>query len=222
MSEVNGIFSAIGVPIADAVAQHNAKQPQQKNLILVGCSASGLAWCVYLYEGFAGPVVQAPATPSHDAWVMAGIWLGAAAVALLVLLLALRAACGQRDPLAAFWRLALAGAAAALLWYRIDPDWGPVASFLLRGLYWSWLAAHLARFWAAAQPIGNREDRAARAAERERRRAEQAAREQWDAWLASVEEQNSRGWAGDGTQQEAEIHLGGQGGRHNPLDDRRF
>jgi hypothetical protein len=32
----------------------------------------------------------------------------------------------------------------------------------------------------------------------------------------------SRGSAGDATEEEARIHLGGRGGPRNPLDERRF
>lgn len=154
MSEIPGPFSAIGVPIADAIAQHRRLSPHDKKLTVIGNTAALLAWCFYLSPGFAQPVWRAPFSASQDALITAGIWAAVAIGAFLALLAGLRGVRGMRDWWAALWRLLLAGACAALLWQEVYPaDW-PAAAFLLKGFYWGWLAAHLARFWAAAQPFG--------------------------------------------------------------------
>jgi hypothetical protein len=61
-----------------------------------------------------------------------------------------------------------------------------------------------------------------RAAEREARRAERRAREEWREWLAIVERQTARTSAGDATEDRAREVLGGDGRRRNPFDERRF
>jgi hypothetical protein len=228
MSEIPGPLSAIGVPLADSFSQFRAAPPQQKQFIIVGLAASGFSWCVYLAPWFAGPVWQARMAASADEWVMAEIWAGVAVFALLALLVALMGSRGMRDGSAALWRLLLAGICAALLWWQVYPepegtDWVAVAGFFLKGTYWGWLAAHLARFCAASQLlVGDPEARQRRKLERERRRAERRLRKQFEEWVGSVEEQASQVAAHDATEDEARVALGGHGGRRNPLDERRF
>jgi hypothetical protein len=228
MSEIPGPLSAIGVPIADSFSQFRAAPPQQKQLIIIGLAASGLSWCVYLAPYFAVPLWQARMAASADDWLMAEIWGGVAAFALLTLLVGLMSARGMRDVPAALWRLVLAGICAALLWWQVYPapqgtDWVAVSGFFLKGTYWGWLAAHLARFCAASQLlVGDPEARLRRRLERERRREERRLRKQFEEWKASVEEQASQVAAHDATEDEARDALGGHGGRQNQLDERRF
>jgi hypothetical protein len=228
MSEIPGPLSAIGVPIADSISQFKAAPPQQRQLILVGLAASGFSWCVYLAPYFAGPLWQAGIAAPAEEWLVAEIWAGATAFALLALIVALAGARGMRDGSAALWRLMLAGLCAALLWWQIYPepegnDWVGVAGFFLKGAYWGWLAAHLARFCAASQLLfGDPEDRARRKLERERRREERRLRKQFDEWVKSVEAQASDVAAHDATEDEARAVLSGHGGRRNQLDERRF
>jgi hypothetical protein len=227
MSESPGLFSAVAVPIADSFSQFRAAPPQQRQFIIVGLAASGLSWCVYLAPYFAGPLWQAR-TASADEWLMAEIWAGVVAFALLALLVALMGTRGMRDGSAALWRLLLAGICAALLWWQVYPepegtDWVAVAGFFLKGAYWGWLAAHLAGFCAASQLlVGDPEARLRRRLERERRREERRLRKQFDEWAKSVEEQASQVAAHDATEDEARAALGGHGGRRNQLDERRF
>jgi hypothetical protein len=228
MSEIPGPLSAIGVPIADANAQRRAKPPHEKKLAIIGFAASLLAWCFYLSPDFAQPAWRAPFAASHEEWMAADIWAAVVVIAVVVLMAALAGVRGLRDWTAALWRLALAGTCGALLWWQIYPDadvgeWDASAAFLLKGLYWGWLAAQLARCWACLQLFGlGAEWREKRRAAREARRAEREARERWMAWQASVEDQMSRGSAGDATEQEAGVDLGERGGPRNSLDDQRF
>jgi hypothetical protein len=62
--------------------------------------------------------------------------------------------------------------------------------------------------------------RAARAAEQEARLEERRARERRRRWVAAVEQQMSRGDAGDATETQARAALSGR--RRNPLDERKF
>jgi hypothetical protein len=228
MSEIPGPLSAIGVPIADSIAQFRTAAPQQKQFIMVGLAASGLSWCVYLAPCFAGPLWQTRLAASADEWLMAEIWAGVTAFALLALIVGLMGTRGMRDGSAALWRLMLASICAALLWWQVYPepegaDVVAVAGFFLKGAYWGWLAAHLARFFAASQLlIGDPEARLRRRLERERRREERRLRKQFDEWAKSVEEQASQVAAHDATEDEARAALGGHGGRRNQLDERRF
>lgn len=151
MSEFRGPLSAVGVPIAEGIAAHRAKPPYEKKLAGIGWAAALMAWCFYLRPAFVSPIWRAPFAASEQAWLTAGVWAAAVIVAGLALMAALHGVRGVRDWWSAFWRLLLAGACAALLWLEAYPaDW-PFAAFLLKGLYWAWLAAQLARFWAAAQ-----------------------------------------------------------------------
>jgi hypothetical protein len=155
VSEIRGIFSAIGVPVADAIALHQRKPAHEKKLTVIGSAAALLAWCFYLWPIFAQPVGHAPFTASHDALITAGIWAAVLIGALLALLAGLRGVRGMRDWSAALWRLLLAGGCAALLWQEVYPaDW-PAAAFLVKGFYWGWFGAHLAHFCAAAQLLGS-------------------------------------------------------------------
>jgi hypothetical protein len=64
--------------------------------------------------------------------------------------------------------------------------------------------------------------RAARGAKREAELAEQRAAKRQRAWLRKMQRQARERWAGDASREDARRLLGGRGGRHNALDQRKF
>jgi hypothetical protein len=139
MSESHGMFSALGLPIVDAIEEHRRLPPDQKYQRVVSMSAAALGWCAYL----------APLGLSGDG-VLFGLWAGGGAIALLSLIAAFKAGAGLRSPLAMLWRALLAAACVWLLWNQVYPDPREAAGFLLKGLYIGWLCANAARFLLAA------------------------------------------------------------------------
>jgi len=155
MTEIHGPLSVIGAAAGEAITAHSSLTPDQKTAHYVSYSAGALGWCFYL-----APRAFADTTSTM-------IWAAVGTVALLSLIAALRAASGQRSPLAMLWRLLFGGGCAALLWYRVYPDWGAAAVFLLKGCYIGWLAMNAARFVLAT---GLGQGNARRIIERELRR----------------------------------------------------
>jgi hypothetical protein len=96
------------------------------------------------------PMLRAPLNAPDEVWIPLAVWSGCAAAGVLMLVVGVLGARGSRDLMAASARLLLAAGCAALLWWQAYPaDWGPVAAFLLKGLYIGWLAANLVRFLIA-------------------------------------------------------------------------
>ncbi len=180
MSEIRGPMSAIAQAFVDPIRQHQNLPPDKKILAQVSLAAHVLGWCAYLCPLFkTGPFALAVLLgvaffgngKAPDWWLPVEAWAGLTAVSALWLAAAWRAAQGQVNA-GAFPRLVLAGALAALLWYRVYPDWGPLAELILKGFYIAWLASAVCRFLLAAQLFGG--GSAERAINRELRRRNRA------------------------------------------------
>jgi hypothetical protein len=152
MSEIRGPLSGIGIPIVEAIREHQRLPPQQKSVAGVGFGASALAGWVYLGPDFVGGMLGVSLSDP----LALEVWAGVGLVPLAWLLFTLRATRGQRDMVSAFGWLLFASAWAALLWWQMypDPRDAPLIAFLLKGIYWVSLAGNLARVFAAAQPFG--------------------------------------------------------------------
>jgi hypothetical protein len=139
MSEINGPFSAIGVPIADAIAEHRRAPFYERRMLTVGYAGFVLGICVWLWLGG-----------------MTGlVFFAVAGSAAFIAIAAMRSVQGvARDPWAMCGRLIAAGFFAWLLLAEVYPADGSVIAFLLQGLYWGCLGEHLARAVAAAQLFG--------------------------------------------------------------------
>jgi hypothetical protein len=148
---IRGPLSFFTVPIGDEIDKYQRLPADKKTLAHVSLAACLLAWCGYL-----APVVfeLAPLRTLTENWIPFAVWAFVTLVAVLWLLAAIREAQAPRNFGAALWRLLLGGAVACLLWYRVYPDWGPLAEFLIKGTYIGWLVSHVARFLVAAQLIG--------------------------------------------------------------------
>jgi hypothetical protein len=159
MSDIRGPFSGLGVPLLDALEQHRRLPQPQKSTAGVGMAASSLAWLVYLRDdvpafvrGFVGGDLAD--YPLLAAWLPFAVWAGLTGLALLWLVMSWQMAQGPRNAFAAIWRLLLAGVCVVLLQREVWPDDWPFAAWLLKGLYWGWLAAQCARLLLAAHPFG--------------------------------------------------------------------
>jgi len=150
MSDIRGPLSGIAVPIADAVREYRALPPPRKSVAGVGFGAAVLAEWVYLGPDFDGGLLGISGMPAVE------VWVAAAVLPLLWVILTLRLARGPRDMISAYGWLLRAAVGAALLWFQMypDPRAAPLIAFLLKGIYWAALAGNLARFFAAAQPFG--------------------------------------------------------------------
>jgi hypothetical protein len=159
-----GPLSAVVMPIAEAIVQHQALPPFQKNAARASMGAFLLTYCVYAAAGspavFFGQSLGAAVSaflraPSAPPLALA-VWAGCAAFGLLWFCLGIRGArSGPRDIMGVVWAvLAVIGCAVALLrhWY-LSPelgDWVWLVNVLLRGWYIATIAASLVRFVIAA------------------------------------------------------------------------
>ena len=131
--------------IASAFADHARQPPLRRKIHQAGYAAELLCWAVYL-----APLFEYQTGTPFKAWAAV---TGLAALWLLGALWASRSQ--PRDFGAAWWSLFFGGGAAALLWRQMYPsDWGPVAVFVIRGIYISIVALNAAHFVVAVQPFG--------------------------------------------------------------------
>jgi hypothetical protein len=163
---VKGPLSVIAVPLADAMAQHRASTPLQKNLTRAGGGAFLLTGCAYAaswspvflggrFDALMDAFVHDPAHPP----VALAVWAGVGAFGLLWLWVGVRGARGPRDVMAAFWsavRVALCVCALVRQWYlpRDYGDWVLLGNLVLRGLYLCLLAEGAVHFLLAVRGPG--------------------------------------------------------------------
>ena len=166
---VQGPLSAIAAPIAEAIAQHNALPPDQKNRARASGGAGLIVFCLYA-------LITAPHLVFSGLIVLA-IWAGLAAFGALWLYVGVRAAIGPRDIMAAFW------SGVGILFFLglmvfgayLPNDW-LLTNFLLKGLYIGSAAASAMRLYLAVRgmPGGSLEQVRAQQAHGSAREATQA------------------------------------------------
>lgn len=144
MPEPQGPLSAIAQPIAEAIAQHNALPPDQKNRARAAGGAGLIAFCLYA-------LIAAPGV-LFGGWIAFAIWAALLGFGALWLYVGMRAAIGPRDIMAAFWSgvgivfftgLMVAGA-------YLPADW-LVVNFLLKGFYIGSAASCAMRLYLAVR-----------------------------------------------------------------------
>ena len=168
-SQPQGPLSAIAAPIADAIAQHNALPPDQKNRARASGGAGLIAFCLYA-------LITAPRFVSSGLIVLA-IWAGLAAFGALWLYVGVRASFGPRDIMAAFW------SGVGILFFlglmvfgaTLPNDW-PLTNILLKGFYIGSAANCAMRLYLAVRgmPGGSLEQVRAQQAHGSAREATQA------------------------------------------------
>jgi len=144
MSQPQGPISAIVTPIAEAIQQHNALPPDQKNRARAAGGAGLIAFCLYV-------LVTAPRLV-FGAWIACAIWAALLGFGGLWLFVGVRASIGPRDIMAAFW------SAAGILFFLVlmsigaylPNDW-VVANFLLKGVYIGFVASCAMRLYLAVR-----------------------------------------------------------------------
>src|ERR1700728_3041220 len=94
-SQPQGPLSAIAAPIAEAIAQHRALPPDQKNRARASGGAGLIAFCLYV-------LITTPRL-IFTQWVAFGIWAALCGFGALWLCVGVRASLGPRDIMAAFW-----------------------------------------------------------------------------------------------------------------------
>lgn len=142
---VQGPLSAIGVPIAESIAEHQRLPPYEKNVARATLGAGLLTWCGYLAAAFGDGARQ-----FSD--VVLWVWAGCALLGLLWLAVGLRNARGPREMMAAFWSGAVVAVCGWLLWHEAYPSgWGPLGAFILKGCYLAMLTSCAVRFWLAVR-----------------------------------------------------------------------
>jgi hypothetical protein len=163
MSDQPGVFSGIAQAIVDPIEQHRRLPPDQKRLAQVSLASHALGWCLYFCPFIkSGPFPVAVlfgaaffGNGHPPDWVLpVGAWGGVTAISVLWLLAAWRSVEACRELGKAFGRLMLAASMAALLWFRVYPDWGPLVELILKGFYLAWGFSHVCRFLLAAQLFG--------------------------------------------------------------------
>jgi hypothetical protein len=145
-SQPQGPLSALVEPIAEAIAQHNALPPDQKNRARASGGAGLIAFCLYV-------LVTAPRLV-FGAWLAVAIWAALLGFGGLWLYVGVRASVGPRDIMAAFW------SAAGILFFLVlmsvgaylPNDW-IVANFLLKGFYISFAASCGMRLYLAVRGL---------------------------------------------------------------------
>lgn len=132
----------LGRAISAPFERHAAASPYQKNVNRATWGAGLLSWCIY-------PVAMAGGVGGADElplWFLAA-YGGAVLLALLWLGVGLAGTRGARDLMLAVWSAVIASGCAALLFYAVYPDWGPLAAFLIKGSYFGLLASSAVRCW---------------------------------------------------------------------------
>jgi hypothetical protein len=144
--EPQGPISAIVAPIAEAIAQHNALPPDQKNRARASGGAGLIAFCLYA-------VIAVPHLV-FSRLITFVIWAGLAAFGALWLYVGVKAAIGPRDIMAAFW------SGVGILFFLglmvfgayLPNDW-LLTNFLLKGLYIGSAAASAMRLYLAVRGL---------------------------------------------------------------------
>lgn len=164
-----GPISAIVAPIADAIAQHNALPPDEKNRARASGGAGLIAFCLFA-------LIASPRLVFSGLIVFA-IWAALAGFGALWLYVGVRAAIGPRDIMAAFW------SGVGILFFLglmvfgayLPNDW-LLTNFLLKGLYIGSAAASAMRLYLAVRgmPGGSLEQVRAQQAHGSAREATQA------------------------------------------------
>ena len=145
-SQPQGPISALVTPIAEAVAQHHALPPHEKNLARASGGAGLIAFCLYALIR-AAPVI-------FGDWIPFAIWAGLLAFGALWLFVGIKGSAGPRDIMNAFWSVVIVVVVLGLmLWGIYLPDDWLVANFLLQGLYIAMIASGLVRLWLAARGL---------------------------------------------------------------------
>jgi hypothetical protein len=141
-----GALSAIAAPIAEAIQQHNALPPDQKNRARASGGAGLIAFC--LYAVIAAPYVV------FGAWLAFAIWAALFGFGGLWLYVGIRAAIGPRDIMAAFWSSIgiLFFLGLMVLGAYLPDDW-LLLNFLLKGFYIGSTANCAMRLWLAVRGI---------------------------------------------------------------------
>jgi len=137
MSEFKGPLTIM----ASVFEDHARLSPTLKKISHAGYATELLTWCVYgapLFEHQTGTPFTAWAVVTGFAvvWLLGALWRSR----------------GQPVDFGATCSALLGGGgAAALLWFQVYPDWGPVAVFVIRGIYWSVLTLNAAHLVVALQ-----------------------------------------------------------------------
>jgi hypothetical protein len=164
-----GPISAIVAPIAEAIAQHNALPPDQKNRARASGGAGLIAFCLY-------SLITAPHLVFSELIVLA-IWAGLAGFGALWLYVGVRASFGPRDIMAAFWSgVGILFFLGLMVFGAYPPNNWLMTNFLLKGLYIGSAAASAMRLYLAVRgmPGGSLEQVRAQQAHGSAREATQA------------------------------------------------
>jgi hypothetical protein len=168
-SQPQGPLSAIAAPIAEAIVQHRALPPDQKNRARASAGAGIITFCLYA-------LITAPHV-LFGAWLAFAIWAALLGFGALWLYVGVRASVGPRDIMAAFW------SGAGILFFLglmifgayLPGDW-LVINFLLKGFYIGSTASSAMRLWLAVRgmPSGQLDDVRAQQAHGSAREASEA------------------------------------------------
>jgi hypothetical protein len=165
VADPEGPISAVAQSIAQAVAQHRASPPSEKNLTRAGCGAFLVVACIYtavwaevfLGDSFGDLLSSFVHAPLHPPIALV-IWLAVGAFALLWLRVGLRGPLGPYGTMEKFWagfRVALFACALIWRWYiPYDQGWGFLINLVLRGLYFAFLAEALMEFLLTLRATG--------------------------------------------------------------------
>jgi hypothetical protein len=145
-SQPQGPISALVTPIAEAIQQHNALPPDQKNRARASGGAGLIAFCLYALITVPGMI--------FGAWMAFAIWAALLGFGALWLYVGIRASIGPRDIMAAF----LSGVAilffiGLMVFGAYLPDDWLLMNFLLKGLYIGSAAASAMKLWLAVRGL---------------------------------------------------------------------
>jgi hypothetical protein len=166
VADPEGPISAVAQSIAEAVAQHRASPPSEKNLTRVTCGAFLIVACIYtavwaevfLGDSFGDLLSAFLHAPLHPPIALV-IWLAVGAFALLWLRVGLRGPLGPYGAMEKFWagfRVVLF--ACALIWGWYIPwnlnGWEQLINLVLRGFYLAFLAQAVMEFLLTLRATG--------------------------------------------------------------------
>lgn len=146
---VQGPISVVAVPLADALAKHAALPPFQKNMARAAFGAGLLTLCAYTAVTLGKYAQTCP-----PLYLL--IWTAAAGLGVLLLIVGVRGAQGQRDVMAAFWPVVVLAGCGWALWHFGGP--AIFRDFYVRGFGLALLASTAVRAWLAMRGVsGNAE-----------------------------------------------------------------
>jgi hypothetical protein len=147
-SQPQGPISAIVTPLAEAIQQHNALTPDQKNRARATGGAGLIAFCLYV-------LVAAPRMV-FGSWIAVAVWVALLGFGGLWLYVGVRASVGPRDIMAAFWSAAgiVFFLALMIVGAYLPADW-LLVNFLLKGLYIGYATACAMKLWLAVRGMPN-------------------------------------------------------------------